>query len=201
LGPQVGDEARTRERHGGLCCDADAADLCPDVEGSCSGSSVIGGGDVVSTKMEEIVDLIVGREEALGLAGCLEPLHLPLAPSGQLLGILGSVVQSLVLPVLDPRHDLLLRRAVAGKLIGDHDAWQSRLCRTGYRSCCVAAFMRSRLDEFCHVGLRHLIQPDVGDDRRLLTLLQLQQDVHRLLPHLKRPLPDQAGNRARLHRL
>jgi hypothetical protein len=33
------------------------------------GSSVLGGSDVIATQMEQVVDLIVGCEEALGLAG------------------------------------------------------------------------------------------------------------------------------------
>src|SRR4051812_29264852 len=36
--------------------------------------------------------------------------------------VLRPVVKTLVLPVLDARHDLLLRRPIAGKLVGDHDA-------------------------------------------------------------------------------
>ncbi len=114
-------------RHGGLGCVAAAAAFRPDFEGPCPGSSVFGGGDVVSTQMEEVVDLVMGREEALGLAGRLEPLHPPLASSGRLTRGLGSVVQALVRPVLDPRHDLLLRRPTAGKLIGDHGARRPHL--------------------------------------------------------------------------
>jgi len=33
---------------------------------------------VVAVEMKEVVDLVVGGKEALRLAGCFEPLHLPL---------------------------------------------------------------------------------------------------------------------------
>jgi hypothetical protein len=41
--------------------------------------------------------------------------------------VLRSVVQPLVLAMLDGGHNLLLRRAVAGKLVGDHDAGRPHL--------------------------------------------------------------------------
>jgi len=76
---------------------------------------------------EQVVDLIVGCEKALGLAGRFELLHLPLSSSRRLVRILRSVVQSLVLAMLDAGHGLPLRRAVAGKLVGDHDPWRPHL--------------------------------------------------------------------------
>ena len=68
------------------------------------------------------VDLIMGREEPLHLAGGLEPLHPPLAPSCRLVRVLGPVVQALVPAVLDPGHQVLLRRRMARQLVRDHDA-------------------------------------------------------------------------------
>ena len=47
----------------------DVGDLGPDREGSRADASVLGGGDVIATEVEEIVDLIMGREEPLRLAG------------------------------------------------------------------------------------------------------------------------------------
>src|SRR5262249_18855435 len=49
-------------------------------------------------------------------------LHLPLSSARRLVRILGSVIEPLVLAMLNGGHDLSLRRAVAGELIGDHDA-------------------------------------------------------------------------------
>jgi hypothetical protein len=47
---------------------------------------------VIAAEVEEVVDPIVGGEEALSLAGRLEALHLSLSSSGRLVRILRSVV-------------------------------------------------------------------------------------------------------------
>jgi hypothetical protein len=73
----------------------DTADLGPDCEGSPPGSSIVGGGNVLAAEREEVVDLVMRREEPLGLAGGFEPLHLSLASSGRLVRVLRSVVQML----------------------------------------------------------------------------------------------------------
>jgi len=70
---------------------------------------------------KKVVDPVMGGEEALSVPGRLEALHLPLSPSRRLVRVLGPVVQSLVLPVLDAGHDLPLRNLVARQLVGDHD--------------------------------------------------------------------------------
>ena len=49
-------------------------------------------------------------------------VHLSFAPSGRLMRILGSVIQALVLPVLNAGRDLLLRGPIAGQLVRDHNA-------------------------------------------------------------------------------
>jgi hypothetical protein len=89
-------------------CDTD--DLSPNFEGSSSGSSIVGGGDVFTAEWEEVVDLIMSREEPLCLTGGFEPLHLPFASSGRLVRILGPVVEAFVPAMLDPGHQRLLRR-------------------------------------------------------------------------------------------
>src|SRR3954468_21382301 len=63
---------------------------------------------------------LVSGEEALGLAGRLEALHLPLPSSGRLMRILRPVVQSFVPPMLDRGHHVCLCRVVAGELVRDH---------------------------------------------------------------------------------
>jgi hypothetical protein len=55
------------------------------------GSSVFGGSDVIATEMEKVVDLIVGCEETLSLAGRFELLHLPLSSSRRLVGIFHQI--------------------------------------------------------------------------------------------------------------
>src|SRR3712207_4080125 len=62
----------------------DAGDLGPDREGLRACGSVLGGGDVIAAEMKEVVDLVVGGEESLRLAGRLEPLHLPFSSSCRL---------------------------------------------------------------------------------------------------------------------
>src|SRR3954454_19950479 len=51
------------------CGSLDARDLGPDREGLRADGSVLGGGEVIAVEMEEVVDLIMGREEPLRLAG------------------------------------------------------------------------------------------------------------------------------------
>ena len=61
------------------------------------------------------------------MASRFELLHSLLSSARRLVRILPSVVQSFVLAVLDAGHDLPLRNAVAGKLVGDHDARRPHL--------------------------------------------------------------------------
>ena len=66
--------------------------------------------------------------------------------SGRLVRVFRPVVQPLVLAMLDPRHDLLLGRAVGAELVRDHDAEApgtaaSAACAAGASppSCCAGA--------------------------------------------------------------
>src|SRR5258705_13698155 len=61
----------------------------------------------------------MGGKEALNLPGRLEPLHDPLTSSGLLMGVFGPVIEALVLPMLDPGHNLPLGSSVAPQLVGD----------------------------------------------------------------------------------
>ena len=104
-----------------------ATDFRPDLEFLGPGNSLLGGSEVIAAKVEEVIDLIVGREEALRLTGRFELLHLPLSSACRLVRILRSVIESLVLAMLNAGHDLPLCRAVAGKLVGDHDTGRPHL--------------------------------------------------------------------------
>src|SRR5215813_4168750 len=84
------------------------------------GSSVLAGSNMIATDMKKVVDLIVRRQEALRLAGRFELLHLSLSSARRLVRILRSVVQSLVLAMLNAKHDLAFGRAIAGELVSDH---------------------------------------------------------------------------------
>ena len=72
-------------------------------------------------------DLVISGKEALNLPRRLEPLHDPLSSSGQLMGVFGPVIESLVLPMLDPGHDLPLGSGVALQLVGDEHTRGSTL--------------------------------------------------------------------------
>ena len=75
---------------------------------------------------DEVCNLIVGCEKALGLASRLEAFHDALSPSGGLMAVLGSVIQPSMLAMLDSRHDRSLCGTVTGQLIGDHHARRYR---------------------------------------------------------------------------
>src|SRR3954451_22638688 len=51
------------------CGSLDARDLSPDREGLRADGSVLAGGEVIAVEMKEVVDLVVGGEEPLRLAG------------------------------------------------------------------------------------------------------------------------------------
>src|SRR3954451_933007 len=60
----------------GLCGLLDAADVVPRLEGAGPLGAVVGCRHLVAGQEEEVVDLVVGGQEALSLSGRLEPLHL-----------------------------------------------------------------------------------------------------------------------------
>jgi hypothetical protein len=66
-----------RGRHG-------AGDLIPDRKRYGPRGPILGGGEVIAAEMEEVVDLVMSREEPLRLAGRFEPLHLPFSPPRRL---------------------------------------------------------------------------------------------------------------------
>jgi hypothetical protein len=92
-----------------------------------AGGTELGGGVVVGAAGENVGDLIVYGQKPLHLSRRLEPLHDPLSSSGRLMGILRSVVEALVLAVLDVGHDLTLGRGIAAELVGDPHARRSPL--------------------------------------------------------------------------
>jgi hypothetical protein len=62
-------QGRRGRPHERLCPSGHAGDRGPGLEGLGSGGSILTGGEVIAAEVEEIVDLIVSGEEALGLAG------------------------------------------------------------------------------------------------------------------------------------
>ena len=85
------------------------------------------GGVLAGAAGENVGDLIVDGKKPLYLPWRLEALHDPLSSSGRLVGILRTVVQSLVLAMLDARHDLPLGGGVAFQLVGDQHTRRSPL--------------------------------------------------------------------------
>jgi hypothetical protein len=65
-GRNTAHEGRSQE---GLCPSGHAGDRGPDLKGLGPGGSILGGGAVIAAEMEEIVDPVMGGEEALGLTG------------------------------------------------------------------------------------------------------------------------------------
>ena len=63
------DKAHEGRSHKRLCPSGHAGDLGPGLESLGSGGSILGGGAVIAAEVEQVADLVVGREEALGLAG------------------------------------------------------------------------------------------------------------------------------------
>src|SRR3954471_9588590 len=62
-------EVRLPWAHGSLCQSGNPGDLGPGLEGLGPGGSILRGGKVIAAEVEEVVDLIVGGEETLGLSG------------------------------------------------------------------------------------------------------------------------------------
>src|SRR5215217_4688341 len=60
---------RSGRTHGSLCQGGNPGDLGPGLEGLGPGGSILRGGEVIAAEVEEVVGLIVGREETLGLSG------------------------------------------------------------------------------------------------------------------------------------
>src|SRR5258705_3194982 len=95
-------------RYARLCRHGDASDVGPSGEGLGAAGPTVRGGVVVSVAGENVGHLVMGGKEALSLPWRLEPLHDPLSSSGRLMRVFGPGIEALVLPMLDPRHDLPL---------------------------------------------------------------------------------------------
>src|SRR3954454_10189629 len=95
------DKAHEGQSHEGLCRGGHAGDRGPGLKGLGPGGSILAGGAVIAAEVGQVVDPVVGGEEALGLARRLEPLHLPFSPSRRLMGILRPVVQAFMSSMLE----------------------------------------------------------------------------------------------------
>ena len=59
----------------------EAGDLGPNLKGLGPGGSILVGWNSMAAEQQEVVDAVMGGEEALCLAGRLEALHQPFSPS------------------------------------------------------------------------------------------------------------------------
>ena len=69
---------------------------------------------------KDVGNLIVGGQEALDVARRFDALHDALSSPCWLVGILGPVVEALVLAVRDAGHHIALGGAIASALVGYH---------------------------------------------------------------------------------
>lgn len=90
------------------------------------------------------------REKSLYLSRRFESSHPSFSRSSRLMGILGSIVQSLMLSMLHVRHHLLLRCFVTFEFVSDNHPWHEALF----------------FEEFAEESLRRLRVP-----------VSLQQDI------------------------
>src|ERR1700752_3844378 len=120
LGGRGREDSRDGVMEGPSRGSADAGDVGPDLESLGPGSPVLIGGDVSAAEVKGVVDRVVRRKEALRLSRRFEALHLPLASSCRLVGILGPVVEPLMPAMFDARHEILLGCGIAGELVRDH---------------------------------------------------------------------------------
>jgi hypothetical protein len=74
-------------------------------------------------RAEVLGDGTIGRQELLGVSRRLKPLHAPLPLAGGLVGVFRTVVEIVVLPMLDSGQDFPLRCAIALELVGDDHPW------------------------------------------------------------------------------
>ena len=65
-----------------------------------------------SAEVEQVGDGIVSGDKVLKMPDRLEPSHLSFTSSCRLMGVLGPIIEALVLAVFDTGHDIPLRRAV-----------------------------------------------------------------------------------------
>ena len=109
-----------------LCGQSDSRDLSPALESFSELLTVGERGKPVAVQAEVLRDGTLGREEALGVARGLEPLHVPLPLTGGLVGVLRAIVQIPMLAMFYPWKNLAFGRGVALEFVGDNHAWHVR---------------------------------------------------------------------------
>ena len=96
-------------------------DVIPYPEPGSEFGAVIGGSHTVPGRSEVRRYPAERGKESLCCTYGAEAFHRAFPLSGRLVGVLASIVQVFVLPVLRCRHHLLVRNLVTAKFIGDQD--------------------------------------------------------------------------------
>ncbi len=105
-----------------------------------SESSVISGGEQMTSRAEVRSDDPVHLDKSLRVPAGFEPPHSPLSLTRRLMGILRPVVQVTMLSMSDAGHHHPFRCAVAAELISNNDARLSRpVARNSLRKNRIAA--------------------------------------------------------------
>jgi hypothetical protein len=96
--------------------------LLPELKSFSQLLTASGGGQSMPARAEVLGDRAVGREEPLGVARGLKPLHVSLSPTGRLMRILRTVVQIPMLAMFHPWEQLALGSTIALQLVGNDHA-------------------------------------------------------------------------------
>lgn len=97
--------------------------LVPDLEALLHEGTINRGTETMSFEPKMIGDRTKGREEALCMARGFETPHGSLSLPGSLVRTFRTIVQALMLAVLNTGHDFPLCCSVTGQLVGNDDPW------------------------------------------------------------------------------
>ncbi|EFH80779.1 hypothetical protein Krac_1400 [Ktedonobacter racemifer DSM 44963] len=104
-----------------LCSVVFTANIVPGLKALLHEDTIVRCPEAMSSRSEMVGDRSKGREEPLGVTWRCETSHRSFALSSRLMRVFCSIVQALVLPMFDARHDLPLGGCIAGEFVGDND--------------------------------------------------------------------------------
>jgi len=113
----------------------------------------------MSSRLKMARDEAESREKALGVFGGFEAPHLLLSQSCRLVGILGSIVEPFVLPVLYAWQKLAFSGSIALEFISDDHAWRvvepfEKLPEEAFGCMCVPSALRPVYQARCRLDPR-----------------------------------------------
>jgi hypothetical protein len=95
------------------------SNLTPDREALIYFGSPLGRAEPTPSWSKVRGDAAKGRQEPLGMPHRCKAFHRPFALSGELMRVLGAIVQTPRLPVGHRPHELAVSNPVAGQFVGD----------------------------------------------------------------------------------